>query len=125
MLPVYGRSPLIGRAAVFKAGRRRRIAVSPVSLNRETSQGRRDGKDRRYYSARWRQVRADVLSRDNWTCKIVRRCPRPTRIVDHIIPVYPGMPDELFYGAHNLRAGCIKHNTERAVNIRLGRPEPV
>jgi hypothetical protein len=42
-------------------------------------------------------------------------------MADHIISVYPGMPDALFFGLSNLRAACRFHNSARGVAARLER----
>jgi hypothetical protein len=34
-------------------------------------------------------------------------------VPDHIIPVYPGMPDSEFFSEANARASCAKHNRAR------------
>ena len=44
---------------------------------------------------------------------IDERCPHIARVVDHIRPVYPGMPDAEFYDRRNLRAACVPHNVAR------------
>jgi hypothetical protein len=55
---------------------------------------------------------------------IVAGCPRPPRLADHIISVYPGMPDELFFGMGNLRAGCYYHNNARGAATKLQEEAP-
>jgi hypothetical protein len=69
--------------------------------------------DRRYGSRRWRQTAKMVLRRDFYVCRIVEGCPIRASVADHVIPTYPGMPDSLFFGLHNLRAGCQGHNKAR------------
>ena len=76
--------------------------------------------DRRYGSRRWKRVRLRVLHRDLWTC-FVPACPVSASVADHIIEVYDGMPDGLFFDEWNLRASCRRHNTARGVAARLGR----
>ena len=69
--------------------------------------------DRRYKSPRWRRVRLRVLARDAYRCRIVPGCDAHANVADHIQPVYPGMPDSLFFDPRNLRAGCRRHNVAR------------
>jgi len=69
--------------------------------------------DRRFGSRRWKRVRDRVKNRDLWTCRIVPGCTTRATVADHIIPVYPGMPDGLFFRMDNLRAGCQAHNKAR------------
>jgi hypothetical protein len=85
--------------------------------------------DRRYSSPKWKRVRLIVLDRDRH-CYVVN-CPELANVADHILPVYPGMPDSEFYALTNLRASCKRHNTARGVAARLQReieggvaPEP-
>jgi hypothetical protein len=77
--------------------------------------------DRRYHTVRWRRSREAALARDKWTCRIVEGCPRKATVADHIMPVYPGMPDHEFFAMSNLRAGCHTHNTRRGMAERLER----
>ena len=53
--------------------------------------------ERRYQVKRWRMLRLDVLRRDLWVCQVVPGCPVPAQVVDHISPVYEGMPDWEFF----------------------------
>jgi hypothetical protein len=76
--------------------------------------------DRRYKSSRWRRVRLIVLARDSYRC-YVQHCMQYANHCDHINAVYPGMPDSEFFGPHNLRASCRRHNTARGVAARLER----
>lgn len=76
--------------------------------------------DRRYGSRRWKATRLRVLHRDLWRC-FVPGCQVTASVADHIIPVYPGMPDALFFDESNLRASCRHHNTARGVAARLDR----
>jgi 5-methylcytosine-specific restriction endonuclease McrA len=55
-----------------------------------------------------------VLRRDNWVCRIVTGCAHPATVADHIIPVFPGMPDAMFFNPKNVRAACRDHNLARA-----------
>jgi 5-methylcytosine-specific restriction endonuclease McrA len=64
---------------------------------------RRTAMDRRYGSRRWKQTRLRVLHRDLWRC-FVPECPLSASVADHIIAVYPEMPDSLFFDEMNLRA---------------------
>jgi hypothetical protein len=76
-------------------------------------------RDRRYGLARWTKVRLRVLVRDAWRCRIVPGCTRPATVADHIEPVYPGMPDSLFFDPRNLRAACRDHNIARGFAATL------
>jgi hypothetical protein len=76
--------------------------------------------DRRYGSRRWKQTRLRVLFRDLWRC-FVPGCEVTASVADHIIAVYPEMPDSLFFDEMNLRASCKPHNTARGVAARLER----
>ena len=84
--------------------------------------------DKRYGTRRWKQTRLRVLHRDLWTC-FAPGCPVSASVADHIIPVYPEMPNSLFFDEANLRGSCRRHNTARGVAARLerelsGEPEP-
>jgi 5-methylcytosine-specific restriction endonuclease McrA len=76
--------------------------------------------DKRYGTRRWKATRLRVLHRDLWSC-FVPGCPVSASVADHIIPVYPEMPDSLFFDEMNLRASCKPHNTARGVAARLER----
>jgi len=64
-------------------------------------------------------VRERVLRRDGYVCRIVPDCPEPATVADHVIPVFRDMPDSLFFGEGNLRAGCRPHNIARGHAARL------
>jgi 5-methylcytosine-specific restriction protein A len=57
----------------------------------------------------WRNLRARVLSRDNFTC---RRCGAPASHVDHIQPVLFGGTDD----ESNLQALCEHCNLTKGAN---------
>src|SRR5688500_16729080 len=76
--------------------------------------------DPRSKTARWKKQRLVVFARDMHRCWVVD-CPNPGNVCDHIDPVYRGMPDSEFYGLHNLRGSCKRHNTARGVAARLER----
>ena len=76
--------------------------------------------DKRYGTRRWKRVRLRVLHRDLWTC-FAPTCSVSASVADHIIEVYEGMPDALFFDEWNLRASCRRHNTARGVAARLER----
>lgn len=78
-------------------------------------------RDRRYGSARWRRVSKAVLRRDLYVCRIAPGCSTRATVADHVIAVHPGMPDALFFGMDNLRAGCRDHNILRGKAARLER----
>lgn len=69
--------------------------------------------DYRYGTHRWKRTRLAVIRRDLGICRIVAGCPTPANVADHITPVYPGMPDSLFFDMRNLRAACRQHNLAR------------
>lgn len=94
------------------AGRRR----PSVRLVRSVEGDRRDP---RYGSRRWQRVRLQVLNRDMWTCRIVEGCTERATVADHIHPVYPAMPDGMFFGMGNLRGGCRRHNIARGLAASL------
>jgi hypothetical protein len=77
--------------------------------------------DRRYKTQRWKRTRLRVLNRDLWICRIAPGCPVRATVADHVIAVYPGMPDTLFFGMHNLRAGCQGHNKARGFAPEVSR----
>jgi hypothetical protein len=62
---------------------------------------------------RWKRTRLRVLNRDLWICRVVPGCPVRATVADHVVPVYQGMPDFLFFGLGNLRAACQGHNKAR------------
>lgn len=68
--------------------------------------------DPRYSTARWQRTRRAILARDLWRCYWTD-CPRTASCVDHIVPVYAGMPDSEFFDPLNLRASCRNHNLVR------------
>ena len=80
--------------------------------------------DRRYKTQRWRQGRLRVLNRDLWICRVVAGCPVRATVADHVLPVYPGMPDALFFGMGNLRAACHGHNKARGFAPDVPTPAP-
>jgi hypothetical protein len=89
---------------------------SPIALSsRPISEYVRDP---RYGSVRWRKTAAAVIARDR-ACLIVAGCSRPPRVADHVISAYPAMPDALFFGMGNLRAGCFYHNNARGMATKL------
>jgi 5-methylcytosine-specific restriction endonuclease McrA len=75
--------------------------------------------DRRYRTKRWERIRLRVLNRDGWACRVVQGCPKPATVADHVIPVYDGMPDSLFFDPANLRAACRNHNLARGLTEDL------
>jgi 5-methylcytosine-specific restriction endonuclease McrA len=60
-----------------------------------------------------------VLQRDLYVCRVVEGCAEAATVADHIVPVYPGMPDSLFYSPQNLRAACRRHNIARGFAVQL------
>jgi hypothetical protein len=95
----------IHNTASAVVGEQARADLSPQSVPARS--------DRRYGSRRWRQTAKAVLRRDLYVCRIVEGCPVRASVADHVIPTYPGMPDSLFFGLGNLRAGCQGHNKAR------------
>lgn len=62
-------------------------------FDRDAPAPSRPRSDRRYHTSKWRRTSKAVLVRDGYRCMIDERCPHIARVVDHIRPVYPGMPD--------------------------------
>jgi hypothetical protein len=93
----------------------------PIRRERPSSSKPEPYDDPRYHSRRWQRVAKAVLERDNHHCRIAPGCPERATIADHILPVFKGMTDELFFGMGNLRAACRRHNTARGVAARLER----
>lgn len=65
-----------------------------------------------------------MLRRDNHACRIVAGCATRATVADHVIPVYPGMPDSQFFAMDNLRAGCKEHNLARGWASKLPAEQP-
>ena len=60
--------------------------------------------DKRYNSRRWRErTRPRVLRRDMWRCQVGEGCEGLGNHVDHIVPVYPGMPVAMVFDINTLR----------------------
>jgi len=62
--------------------------------------------DVRRGTRQWRRLRAAILARDGYACRMVEGCRARATHVDHIVPVVLGgssHPD-------NLRAACAVHN---------------
>lgn len=64
---------------------------------------------RRVNSRAWRRVRAVVLARDGWVCRMVEGCEERATTVDHVVPLSRG---GAMYDQRNLRAACARHNSE-------------
>ena len=77
--------------------------------------------DKRYKLKRWTDLRLRVLRRDLWACQLVPGCPWPATVADHIIAVYPGMPDSEFFDPANLQASCREHNLAKGTADRMAR----
>jgi len=83
-----------------------------------------------YASVAWRQLRLEVLQRDDYQCQIkLAGCTRAATSVDHITPVH-NAPD-LALDAFNCRAACQHCNSVlgarygnklRNRGVRLSRP---
>jgi len=73
-------------------------------------------------TTRWRRLRAYVLERDRYLCRIgtARVCTRVATCVDHIIPKELGGPDH----ESNLRAACAPCNLGRPKAKPMREPEP-
>lgn len=56
---------------------------------------------------RWRRVRAYVLARDGYVCRMVEGCQTRADSVDHVVPLVLGGAR---YDPANLRAACTAHN---------------
>lgn len=68
---------------------------------------------RRVYDHAWRKVRALVLARDNYQCKVRGpRCTGHANHVDHIVTIANGGPR---LDPTNLRASCATCNIGRRV----------
>jgi hypothetical protein len=85
--------------------------------------------DKRYRTARWRNVRLRALNRDGWRC-YAPSCMLVGNVADHITPVAAWTTDAEFFDVDGLRASCKRHNTARGVAARLerevsGESEPV
>lgn len=100
---------------IVAVGRRATPPTRPTASRPTSAHG-----DARYGTSRWRRVRLRVLQRDEYRCRIVEGCPTPATVADHVIPVHPGMSDELFFGHRNLRAGCRPHNLARGFTAAAG-----
>jgi hypothetical protein len=74
--------------------------------------------DKRYRTARWRNVRLRALNRDGWRC-YVASCMLVGNVADHIAPVNAWTTDAEFFDVNGLRASCRRHNTARGVAARL------
>lgn len=70
-------------------------------------------RDRRYGSMRWRRLAKSVVA-GYFQCWRPG-CFRPATVADHIIAVYPGMPDAEFFSHDNLRPSCDPCNRGRAL----------
>jgi len=68
------------------------------------------------YSSAWREVRAQVLERDEYRCLVgMEGCLGLANQVDHIHPLaFGGAP----YDPSNLRASCAKCNSGRSNKLR-------
>jgi 5-methylcytosine-specific restriction endonuclease McrA len=66
--------------------------------------------NKRYHSAYYKRVRAEVLQRDYFTCHY---CGQEANTVDHLIPISKGGTDE----ATNMVAACIKCNSGKRDRI--------
>jgi len=91
-----------------------RPATREISLPRKRE-------DARYHTNRWKKLAKAILRRDNGVCQVVPGCQTRATIADHIVEVYPGMPDSEFFAPTNLRAACRYHNYARGVVARHDR----
>lgn len=91
----------------------------------QVASSERPARDKRYGSRRWRDTAKAVLARDLYVCRIAPGCSNRATVADHVLEVYPGMPDHLFFGMENLRAGCKDHNILRGKAARLERETAV
>ena len=62
---------------------------------------------RRVNTRAWRRVRARVLYRDGYRCRMVEGCDAHADTVDHVTPLALG---GAMYDPANLRAACAAHN---------------
>lgn len=71
----------------------------------------------------WRKVRARILVRDSFVCRMVPGCTTRASTVDHVVPRALGGTDD----PSNLRAACAAHNSSAGAALgsrsgRLGAP---
>lgn len=63
---------------------------------------------RKVNTRRWRRVRAAVLARDGYVCRMVEGCEVRASTVDHVVPLVLG---GAMFDPGNLRAACAAHNS--------------
>lgn len=91
----------------------------PAPLQYRSKPAPKPRRDPRYNTARWHRLRARVLGIPAGRRSPTALCwwpdvdPHPAEVADHIVAVYPGMPDAEFYGRHNVRPSCQHHNKAR------------
>lgn len=62
----------------------------------------------------WRKVRARVLARDGWVCRMVEGCETRATTVDHVVPLSLG---GALLDPANLRAACAAHNASAGASL--------
>ena len=72
-------------------------------------------RDRRYGSMRWRRLAKSVVVAPGYFQCWRPECFRPATVADHIVAVYPGMPDAEFFSRDNLRPSCDPCNRARGL----------
>jgi 5-methylcytosine-specific restriction endonuclease McrA len=84
--------------------------------------------DPRYHTARWRQTRARIISRDGPQCSIAGCQTDMTAKreihVDHIIDVPRDAPSPQFYDETNLQILCKRHHFAKSLEVAAGTTEP-
>lgn len=69
---------------------------------------------RRVNTREWRRVRARILARDGWVCRMVEGCEERATTVDHVVPLSQGGS---LLDPSNLRAACAAHNASAGARL--------
>lgn len=72
---------------------------------------------RKVNTREWRRVRARVLARDGYRCRMVEGCEAHADTVDHVVPLSQG---GAFLDPANLRAACAAHNYAAGAGLASG-----
>ena len=81
-------------------------------------------RDRRYGSMRWRRLAKSVVVAPGYFQCWRPDCFRAATVADHIVAVYPGMPDIEFFSRDNLRPSCDGCNKARGLLAGASKAEP-
>ena len=65
------------------------------------------GRTKRVGGRRWRRLRAYVLARDGYVCRMVEGCGERATTADHVVPLVMGGAE---LDPDNVRAACARHN---------------